>query len=169
MVGVLLAPMACSQKAVDVNDPATREQLSLLMPASVNIVGPFTRFCSFDHDGPFEGIELLLQPINSFGDPVNIAGGLIVELYAFQKASGDNRGAKLEQWDIVIATERDQREYWNRTTSMYEFQLEFNTVSLAPGEKYVLEVIYNTPLGEHMLDDHVLEVPIAATATADAG
>lgn len=152
--------------SLNTTDQATRQQLSLLMPAEVNIVDPFTRFCSFDNNSRPDGIELLLQPVNSFGDPVNIAGTVIVELYAFGQASGDNKGAKLEQWDIALMSERDQRMYWNRTTSMYEFQLQFNQAALSPNHKYVLQVTYNTPLKEHMLDEYVLEVPMASLAGA---
>ena len=164
----LLLPAGCIIP-VHVYDAATRQQLSLLMPATVNIVGPFTRFRSFDDDDRPDGIELLLQPVDTFGDPVNIAGALIVELYEFRQAAADNKGAKLTQWDIALTSERDQRMYWNRTTGMYEFQLQFEPAAPPPTRKYVLQVTYNTPLKEHMMDQYVLEAPPPAPALTGAG
>lgn len=166
IVLALLLPAGCNRPSVDTSDAAARQQLSLLMPDRVSIVGPFTRFRSFNDDDRLDGIELLLQPVNTFGDPVNIAGSVIIELYEFRQASGDNKGAKIRQWDVSLASERDQRTYWNRTTSMYEFQLQFDPATLPPCEKYVLQVIYNTPLQEHMLDEHVLEIPLSGPAIA---
>lgn len=166
---MLFLPAGCSRTSVDSNDIAARQQLTLLMPEAVDIVGPFTRFRSFTDDDRIDGIELLLQPVNTFGDPVNIVGALVVELYEFRQASGESKGAKLEQWDVSLASERDQRTYWNRTTSMYEFQLQFNPATIPPSKKYVLQVTYNTPLQEHMLDEYVLEVPLSAPALGGGG
>ena len=168
LIPALLLPAGCIIP-VHVDDAATRQQLSLLMPAAVSIVGPFTRFRSFDDDNRPDGIELLLQPVNAFGDPVNIAGTVIVELYEFRQAAGDNKGAKLSQWDIALMSERDQRMHWNRTTSMYEFQLQFRPAAPPPTRKYVLQVTYNTPLKEHMVDQYVLEVPAEAPVLTGAG
>jgi hypothetical protein len=164
-----LLPVGCSRPSVDVSDSATRQQLSLLMPATVNIVGPFTRFRGADDRKHPAEVELLLQPVNAFGDPVNIAGTLIVELYEFRQASGDDKGTKLQQWDIALTTERDQQTYWNRTTSMYEFRLQLGPASPPSSRKFVLQVIYNTPLKEHMIDQYVLEVPLATPVVAGAG
>lgn len=158
--------LGCAQPSMDLDDAATRQQLALLMPQEVNIVGPFTRFRSFDEDERPDGIELLIQPVNSFGDPVNIAGDVIVELYEFRRASGDDKGAQLQHWDIPLASRADQEAYWNRTTSMYEFRLQLDPATLPQARKYVVLVTYNTPLGEHMITEHVLEVPLAAPEPA---
>jgi hypothetical protein len=160
---------ACTPKQVDLDDEATRRQIGLLMPSRINIVGPFTRFRSFDDDEVPDGVELLLQPVNSFGDPVNIAGTVIAELYEFRQASGDPKGTKLEQWDIPLTSEKDQRTHWNRTTTMYEFQLQLNPAAIPPNHKYVLAVTYNTPLDEHMTDEYVMEVPLSARSAVGAG
>ena len=161
--------LGCASKPVDLGDEGVRQQIALLMPSKINIVGPFTRFRSFDDDDIPDGVELLLQPVNSFGDPVNIAGHVIVELYAFRQASGDPKGEKLEQWDIPLLTEKDQRAHWNRTTTMYEFQLQLNPAAIPPNHKYVLLVTYNTPLEEHMFAEYVMEVPLSARAAVTSG
>lgn len=168
-IGCISVAVGCRPTSVNLADGATRQQLTLLMPAEVNIVGPFTRFCSLSSGKQLDGIDLLLQPINTFGDPVNISGHLIAELYEFRQASGDCKGAELQQWDISLTTEREQRKYWNRTTSMYEFRLHLDRSALGrPHQKYVLEVTYNTPLKEHMVDEYVMEVPLSAEALAGA-
>ena len=150
--------LACAQRRVDLDDAATAQMLLLLMPDRI-IVEPFTGLKSFDDDARPDGLELVLRPVDAFNDPVKIAGALRVELYRFRQASGQRKGAKIEQWDVPLNTPRAQRLYWNHFTQMYEIPLELDLASAAGADKYVLEVTYNTPLGEHMVTEYVFEAP----------
>ncbi len=147
---------------MDPGDPATHQMLSLLMPAKI-IVEPFTGLKSFDDDDQPDGLELILRPVDTFGDPVKIAGALVVELYEFRPASGERKGRKIEQWDVELASKRDQDKYWNRITQMYEVPLMLSPEALASGQgqDYVVEVTYNTPLGERMITEYVFEPPLS--------
>jgi len=163
VVAVLLAGLpvvaGCASRPVNVDDPATRQMLSLLMPAKI-IVEPFTGLKSFDGDALPDGLEVVLRPVDAFDDPVKIAGVLRVELFYFRDASGERQGRRIEQWEVPITTPTDQRAYWNRVTQMYEIPLELNLLSVRAEDRYVLEVTYNTPLGEHMRTEHEFEPPV---------
>lgn len=137
------------------------------MPQRIGIVEAFTAFKSFDDDDIPDGIELLLQAYDAYGDSVKIAGSLRVELYAYQPASGEPRGRRLlDPWVVRLYDEKDQCRYWNRVTGMYEIPLEFpaGAVTAAEGSggsggKFVLAVTYNTPLDTHLEDEIVLPAP----------
>jgi len=149
----------CAPRALDVDDPATAQMVSLLMPERI-IVEPFTGLKSFDDDDRPDGLELVLRPVDSFDDPVKIAGNVRVELYTFRPASGEPKGQRIQQWDISLTSERAQRTYWNHFTQMYEVPLELDVNATEIAEKYVVEVTYNTPLGEHMISEFVFEPPV---------
>lgn len=145
-----LAPVGlagCASQKEDVSDPATHQSLSLLMPARI-IVEPFTGLKSFDDDARPDGLEVVLRPVDAFGDPVKIAGHLLIELYRFRPASGERKGLKVEQWDIELTSAADQRKYWNHVTQMYEIPLMLGPEALAlePDQKFVIEVTYNLSL-----------------------
>ena len=158
---VLFGPLGCASQKVDTANPATRQMISLLMPTEI-IVEPFTGLKSFDDADLPDGIEVVMRPVDAFGDPVKIAGVLMVELYQFRPASGERKGRKIEQWDIELASTRDQCRYWNRVTQMYEIPLVLSPEALALGSggKFVVEVTYNTPLGEHMITEYMFEPPL---------
>lgn len=149
----------CGPRGVDFDDPAVRQMISLLMPERI-IVEPFTGLKSFDDDDEPDGLEVVLRSQDSFGDPVKIAGLVRVGLYAFNPASGERKGRQIEQWDVPLVTPPDQRTYWNPFTQMYEIPLELDLGSIAAAEKYVIEVVYTTPLGEHMISEYVYEPPL---------
>ncbi len=139
--------------------------LSLLMPARIEIVQPFTRVKSFDDDATPDGIELLLQGVNVLDNPgLMLAGKVRIELFEHIAGSADPKGRRFEHWDVELATAAEQRRYWNRLTQMYEFRLGVDLLRIPPGAKYVLLVTYNSPLGEHLTDECVIEhrTPVGA-------
>ena len=158
LVAIMAVVVGCSSQTVNVDDPATRQMLSLLMPAKI-IVEPFSGLKSFDDDDVPDGLEVVLRPVDSFGDPVKVAGVFRISLAHFRPASGLNQGDPIEQWDVAISTVGDQQAYWNRFTQMYEIPLELDLGTVAPDDRYVIEVTYNTPLGEHMITEYEFEPP----------
>jgi len=160
VIALVLVLGGCASSSVDMSEPTTRHALRLLMPTQI-IVEPFTRLKSFDDDALPDGLQVVIRPIDSFGDPVKIAGTIMVELYKVRPASGESAGEKVEQWNLRLATDRDQRRYWNRVTQMYEIPLMFRPEMLAGAvsDKYLVRVTYNTPLGEHMVADYEFSPP----------
>ncbi len=147
----------CASTPQRVDEAAKRRMLSLLMPSRVEIVEPFTRVRSFDDDAAPDGIELLLQAVNSLDNPgLMVVGDIQVELYEHVPASGDRKGARVERWNVPLSTAEHQRTYWNQVTQMYEFRLTVDTKALPVDAKYVLLVTYNSPLGEHLTDECII-------------
>lgn len=161
MICLLLA--ACRGGWSPAVEGQSQESLSLLMPREIRIVEPFTRWGDFDGNPGIDGIDVYVQPVNAFGDPIRMTGTLLVELYAFRPASADRKGMRKELWELNLLTEGDQKERWNRATQMYEFRLELSAESrsASPGDKLVLVVTHNSPLGEHRGDEMVLAIPLA--------
>jgi len=139
------------------DDEASRRMLSLLMPSRVEIVEPFTRVRSFDDDNVPDGIEVLLQAVNSLDNPgLMIVGDVRIELYSHVPATAQPKGEQLQIWNIPLQTAEQQRTYWNQITQMYEFKLGLDTDKLPTQDKYVLAVTYNSPLGEHLQDETII-------------
>jgi hypothetical protein len=139
-------------------DPEQEAMLALLMPSRIEIVEPFTRVKSFDGDTTPDGIELFLRAVNALDNPgLMIVGEIRVELYEHVPASGSIRGRRLEHWNIELSTVRHQRTHWNQLTQMYEFRLRVDPSAVPFSRKYVLVVTYNSPLGEHLVDEFVIQ------------
>jgi len=163
LVGGCAAPQAA-------DNAAQRKLLALLMPSRVEIVEPFTGVKSFDGDATPDGIELLLQAVNSLDNPgLMIAGDLRVELFEYVPASADNKGRRLEYWNVELASEAHQRTYWNQVTQMYEFRLEVDTSVIPPARQFLLSVTYNSPLGEHLSDECLVRYRSASAPMGSGG
>lgn len=166
---LLLIGGGCKAPARMSSDAAQREMLALLMPSRVEIVEPFTRVQSFGGDPAPDGIELLIQAINSLDSPgLMIAGALRVALYEYVPASGDAKGRRLELWKIELATPKQQRAHWNAMTQMYEFRLGLEPSNVPPAEKYVLALTYTSPLGERLEDECLIQFRSSADRAPEA-
>lgn len=143
-------------------EPGTAESLSAVLPQSIEIVEAFTRWGDFDDQPGLDGIELYVQALTPAGEPVQAAGTMLVELYAFRQASGDPKGERKEMWTIALLSKADQKVHWGRATRMYDFRLELSPEvrAVSAGEKYVLMVTHNSPLGVRHSDEMVLQVPL---------
>lgn len=168
VAAVLLS--GCAQRT-NLADADARGMVELLMPQRIELVEAFTGFRSFDRDDQPDGIEVLVRALDTFGDPVKIAGTIRFELYSFEQASGESAGRRLcAPWEVTLVTQQDQKRYWNLVTGMYEMPLEFPAgfAAEAPAKerKFVLEATYTTPLGTHMTDQCVIAAPVRRPAVA---
>ncbi len=156
LVGVFAA--GCQSPNRLSNDDAQRKMLALLLPSRIEIVKPFTRVRSFDRDSTPDGIELLLRAVNSLDNPgLMVVGHVRVELFEFVSASADPRGRRIDHWNIDLSSAERQKDFWNQLTQMYEFRLSVDPAALPRDKAFVLAVTYNSPLGEHLTDQYVLE------------
>lgn len=151
--------------------PGDDEMVSLLMPCRIEIVEPFTRVRDFDQDSALDGIELLMQAVNSLGNTgLQIVGNVRIELYEFVEASAEPKGARIDRWAVDLSSVELQQKHWNQLTQMYEFRLEVDPAVLPRKRKFVLAVTYDTPQGVHLMDDCVLEYDMRGfSARAVAG
>jgi len=160
-----LALGGCTTRGVDAGDDAARRRmLTLLVPRKIEIVAPFTGVKSFDDDPTPDGIELLLQAVNSLDDPGMLVGHVRVELFEQVPATADPKGRRLEHWNIELTTMNQQRTFWNAATQMYEFRLQADPEVIPPRDRYVLQVTYASPLGEHLTAEHAFEYGTALRA-----
>lgn len=137
--------------------------LAPLMPDSIEIVEPFTRWADRDGRPGIDGLVVCVQPRNNSGDPVRAAGEVSIELYAFRDGSADHKGARLEQWSLPLLSSDDQDDHWNRATQMYEYRLDLSGASAidGPGGRFVLEVTIRSVLGDNRRDECDVELPLA--------
>ncbi len=161
---LLLALVGCASTPSSTEDAARERMLALLMPGKIEIVAPFTRVKSFDDDTTPDGIELLLQAVNSLDDPSMIVGSVHVDLFLHIPASGDPKGQRLEYWDVELSTLQDQRTFWNQATQMYEFHLPVDPSLIPAEDRFVLRVTYTSPLGEHLTDECIIDIRAAKRA-----
>lgn len=161
LVSLAIVPLsaACALSHSVSDQEAQRRMLDLLMPSRIQIVEPFTQVKAVDEEGRPNTVELLIQAVNSLDDPgLMIVGRIRVELYEFMPASADERGRLLEHWDVDLSTVKQQKLYWNQLTQMYEFQLGLDPEQIPRAPKYVLAVVYCSPLGGHLSDEYVLSL-----------
>lgn len=160
----LLTVVGCLATPLVTKDGPQQHMLTLLMPSKIEIVAPFTRVKSFDDDATPDGIELLLQAVNSLDGPGMIVGHVHVDLLQYVPASGNARGQRIDYWDVDLSTIQEQRKYWNRVTQMYEFHLKVNPSVIPAEDRFVLHVTYTSPLGEHLTDECTIDGPTARRA-----
>jgi hypothetical protein len=116
----------------------------------------FSQIKDWTNDGKVDGIEVLVEFQDQFGDPAKAAGTLMFELYDYREANPDPRGPRLANpWIGSIATLEDQRSRWNRTSRTYTFQLAFPQVSQA--KTYVLTAMFRSTTGGRFFDRIILE------------
>ncbi len=133
-----------------VSTKSARQQLKLLMPSQLEIL-PFTKPRSWDSDYIPDGIEVVLRPLDSFGDQTKAVGTFRFELYKFKKAHADPRGDRLAFWQVDLNSKKAQNLHWDKITRTYTFRLGWTNdmPSFKPG-KYVLEVTYISPWNERI-------------------
>ena len=157
LLAVFVAGCESSGSRFKIENVSEDEMFALILPASIRIE-PFTRPRSFDDDQIPDGIEVLVRPLDQFGDPVKAVGTFHLELYRFKPASGDSKGDRLEFWEVQVATAKQIKQFWDRTSQMYQFQLGVDQLDrFAPNQKYVLVARYNSPQGEHLEDEYTFE------------
>jgi len=133
---------------------ADAEAYALLLPTRIKLHS-FTKIKPLFGGALPNGVDVWLEPLDRFGDVVKIVGELHFELYSYRSASGDRKGEQLEFWQVRIATPAEQQRHWDRVARMYHFPLGWDYAP-PPGKKYVLQVTYQLPNGDHLTDEQEL-------------
>ncbi|MCH7994803.1 MAG: hypothetical protein IIB57_10225 [Planctomycetes bacterium] len=148
----------CTQLTNETSGDRARLTASLLLPDEISVIGPFTGFVNFDDQPGVDGIELCIQPLNAFDEPIRLVGTLRVELLSYVGTSGDPRGEQIAQWEIPLSSKADQNTHWNRATRMYELHLDLDRTSLKSESKYVLQLTTTDAFGSMVSSHHVIEL-----------
>jgi hypothetical protein len=151
----------------------TVDEDALFGPTAMRVHPIFTGVKDWTGDERADGVEVLIEFQDQFGDPTKAAGTLIFELYEYRIANPEPRGRRLvNPWIGSIVTLDEQRNRWNRTSRTYTFQLAYPEIDA--GRSYVLTATFNSSTGERFLDRAVLEgeevtlEPTRATTTRPA-
>ena len=132
------------------------DEAALFGPNAMRIHPIFTDVKDWTGDEKADGVEVLVEFQDQFGDPTKAAGTLIFELYDYRIANPEPRGRRLvNPWVGSIVTLDEQRNRWNRTSRTYTFQLAYPDIDA--GKSYVLTATFNSTTGERFLDRAVLE------------
>ncbi len=163
----VFGPSGCQKGAVihqhngpDTTSPTTqptiaRAQIDLLLPKKIDIL-PFTKPVSFDDDAIPDGIEVVLRPLDTFGDQTKAVGLFRFELYQAKKASADPRGERLGIWEVDLNSIESQKKHWDRITRTYHFKLGWAGERVKAG-RYVLEVTHMSPWGKRLNATYIIQ------------
>lgn len=136
----------------------------LFKPAAMRIHPVFTQVRDWSGDGKADGIELLLEFQDQFGDAAKASGDAVFEVFEFRPGYPDPRGNRLvPPFLTTTANVAAQRDHWSRTSRCYIFQLAWPQVD--PHRPIVVTATFELSGGGRFLDTIVLE-PVRPVATA---
>jgi len=136
--------------------PTTDELVTFYSPTAIKIL-PFTKPRSFDDDAIPDGIAVSLRPLDSAGDPVKAYGTFIFELYAYKPAIGSHRGELIQSWTQPVLGLADQKKFWERVTSTYEFQLSWEGKPIPAESKYMLVASFQARGSARLFDEYTFD------------
>lgn len=140
--------------------PTTEELVSYYSPQSLKIL-PFTKPRSFDEDAIPDGLSVWLWTLDAAGNPVKGYGTFIFDLYAYRPASADHRGELLHTWVQPVLNPKDQKQFWERLTTSYEFQLSWEGQPLEPQKRYILAASLQAPGAKRLFDEYEFEFRVS--------
>jgi len=167
--GITAIGGACQRGGVSetAQGPTTEELVSYYCPKAIKIL-PFTKARSFDDDGLPDGLGVSLRTLDAAGDPVKAYGTFIFELYEYRPAASDHRGRLIQTWTQPVLTPEDQRQFWERVTTTYEFQLSWEGEPLTAQKRYVLGVSFQSPGAPRLFDEYEYEFRVRRQEILDA-
>lgn len=161
--GVCLSGSAgCQRGSVGgtVDGPSVEELVQYYSPRKIKIL-PFTKPRSFDDDVIPDGVGVSLRPLDEAGDPVKAYGVFMFELYEHRKGLGNRRGELIQTWTQPVLGAADQKQFWERVTSTYEFQLSWEGKPLSPDQKYVLVASFQSTGSERLFDEYEFQFRVS--------
>lgn len=158
LLGALVAlPLlvSCTQGGIE---PPSPSEPSLFDASAMRVHPIFSDIKDWTGDGRPDGVEVLLEFQDRFGDPTKAAGTVLFELFEYRRGNPDPRGARVvNPWVGSIATLGEQSAHWNRTSRTYAFQLAFPAI--AERNAYVLTATFRPTAGGRFFDRVVLTTP----------
>lgn len=151
----------CSNTNLD--DPGTPDT-QLFAPSAMRVHRIFTQVKDWTGDNKPDGIEVLVEFLDQFGDSTKAAGTFRFELYDYRPGDPEPRGFRLvNPWQGSIATAREQRTRWNRVSHTYSFQLA--DPQIRKDRSYVLTAQFDSLSGGRFFDRIILPAQEAPSAT----
>jgi hypothetical protein len=136
--------------------PRSETDAMLFGPAAMRIHPIFTQVKDWTGDNRPDGIEVLIELQDQFGDPTKASGRVIFELFEYRQFDPDPRGIRVvNPWIGDLSTLDAQRDRWNRTSRTYGFQLQYDQIS--DTKFYVLTATFELSNGGRFFDRIILE------------
>src|SRR4051812_12404338 len=132
-------------------------------PSEVRLHPTFTQVKDWTGDGKPDGIEAVVELLDSFHEPTRGSGTFVFEAYEFRQNDPNPANKRLgDPWIVKLETREDQDAKWNTALRAYTFQLPGK---FRPSQTYVLDVRFETtggankPGGGRLFDRLVIEPP----------
>ena len=153
---LLLAAAGCNSSPRIARDDA-------FGPSKVRLHPTFTQVKDWTGDGKPDGVEAVVELLDSFGGPTRGSGRLLFEMSDFRPQSPQPAGRRVnEPWGKSLVTREEQESLWSPALRAYTLQLPGR---VNPGSTYVLDVSFESaggatrPGGGRLFDRLVLEPP----------
>ena len=141
-------------------------------PSKLRVHPTFTQVKDWTGDGKPDGIEAVVELLDSYGEPTRGSGKFLFELTDYLPENPHGNSHRLaEPWVQVLDTRGQQAAHWSTALRAYTFQLP--VPKLSSGFGYVLDVSYETtvegPSGTtrpaRLFDRLVIQPPTALKKT----
>jgi hypothetical protein len=134
------------------------QQPDLFAPTAMRIHPVFTQIRDWTESGQPDGVEVMVEFQDRFGDPSKASGAFVFELFQYRPGFPDQRGARVAMPFVAnVDSAAAQRDHWNRTARSYAFQLALPQVN--PNNTYVLQAHFELTGGGRFTDTLVLTPP----------
>lgn len=155
MIGIAALSTGCLGDGGGGSSSAARDDARAMFdPVKMQIHPVFTKVSDWTGDGKPDGIEVLAEFRDSFGDSTKAAGTFVFEVYAFQPNSADPRGPRIANAFVgPVDSPETQRQRWSNTSRCYAFRLAFDGANAK--NAYVLSATF-TPVGAKRLFDQMV-------------
>ena len=128
--------------------------IDLLLPQKIRI-HPFTTLRTLE-DRDVLGVEARIEAIDAFGDPTKAFGDVRFELHAYRVNGPDNKGKRLNVWQISIGDPVSNMAHWDHVTRSYLFKLELTRQTEPAADRYVLVAVFASPYTQRLFAEHVM-------------
>jgi hypothetical protein len=131
-------------------------------PSTLRVHPTFTQVKDWTGDKKPDGVEVVVELLDSFGEPTRGNGSLLFELWSFRKYDPDPLGTRVAgPWRGGLLTNEDQAGHWSPALRAYTFQLAWERIN--DTKEYVLTGTFETaggadrPGGGRLFDRLILE------------
>jgi hypothetical protein len=115
-------------------------------PTKLRVHPTFTQVKDWTGDGKLDGIEAVIELLDSYGEPTRGNGSLMFELWSYRPNDPAVVGTRVAgPWRGPLLTREDQDGHWSKALRAYTFQLEMPNVN--PTKEYVLTASFEPPGG----------------------
>lgn len=133
-------------------------------PTKLRIHPTFTQVKDWTGDKQPDGVEAVVELLDSYGEPTRGGGTLLFELWGYKKYDPDPRGQRVGgPWKAELLTREQQEMHWSPALRAYTFQLADSKIS--DTRDFVLTGSFESaggadkPGGGRIFDQLILEPP----------